>query len=172
MGLERLGMQIWWQGYSGLKFENLKNKLFHLHGFEPAPTILVIHIGGNDIGVNPLHKLISLVRKHLVLINRHFPKTRLVWSQILPRTRWRYSSNNDAMERCRLKVNRVAAKSVLKLGGCYIKYPDLIKNIDQFLMPDGVHLNELGNDVFLNNLQGGLEYFELKHGSVYPDNSG
>ena len=35
---------------------------------------------------------------------------------------------------------------------------------EQFLLSDGVHLNELGNDLFLNNLQGGLEFFCFKKG--------
>ena len=48
------------------------------------------------------------------------------------------------MERFRLKVNGVATQYVLQLEGCYIKYPDLIKqNIEQFLLSDGVHLNDL-----------------------------
>ena len=68
------------------------------------------------------------------------------------------------MERFRLKVNSVAAKSELQWGGGDIKYPDLIKNTKQFLLSDGVHLNDLGDDLFLNNLQGGLEFFVLRKG--------
>ena len=33
-------------------------------------------------------------------------------------------------------------------------------------MSDGVHLNDLGNDLFLNNLQGGLEF--LFHDQFIP----
>uniref|UniRef100_K1PRX3 Uncharacterized protein n=1 Tax=Magallana gigas TaxID=29159 RepID=K1PRX3_MAGGI len=86
---------------------------------------------------------------------------------MLPRNKWRYSNDNKAMERCRLKANRVAASSVLKLGGCYIKHPDLLRNMSKFLMPDGVHLNELGNKLFLNNFQGGLEFFQSQLGQTY-----
>lgn len=74
------------------------------------------------------------------------------------------------MNRSRVRVNRAAALKVLALGGCYIKYPDLLKDINQFLRPDGVHLTELGYKLFLNKIQGGLEYFALNIGRVYPTN--
>lgn len=72
------------------------------------------------------------------------------------------------MERCRLKANRVAASSIFKLEGCYIKHPDLLRNMSQFLMPDNVYLNELGNKLFLNNIQGELKFFQSQLGQVYP----
>lgn len=122
----------------------------------------------NDIGAIDLYSLIEKMKTHLQLIEFRFPQSTFVWSQMLPRNKWRYSNDNKAMERCRLKANRVAASSVLKLGGCYIKHPDLLRNMSQFLMPDGVHLNELGNKLFLNNFQGGLEFFQSQLGQVYP----
>lgn len=64
----------------------------------------------------------------------------------------------------------IAASSVLKLGVCYIKHPNLLRNMSQFLMPDGVHLNTLGNRLFFNNNQGGLEYFQSQRRRVYSQN--
>lgn len=49
------------------------------------------------------------------------------------------------------------------------KYPDLLKDINQILRHDGVHLTELGYKLFLNNIQRGLEYFALNMGRVYPN---
>ena len=37
------------------------------------------------------------------------------------------------------------------------------------LTQDGVHLSSLGNRIFLNTLQGGLEYFASGKGPVFPD---
>lgn len=68
-----------------------------------------------------------------------------------------------------VRVIRAAALKVLALGGCYIKYPDLLKDINEFLRPDGVHLTELGYKLFLNIIQGGLQYFALNMGRVYPN---
>ena len=65
--------------------------------------------------------------------------------------------------------NRAMAKTILNLEGCYLKYPDIVKNMSLFLAQDGVHLSPLGNTAFLNTLQGGLEYFASGKGSVYPE---
>jgi hypothetical protein len=46
-------------------------------------------------------------------------------------------------------------RSNLCQNGCY---PD-IKADNQFLVPNGVHLNELGNNILLNIIQGAIEAF-------------
>jgi hypothetical protein len=47
---------------------------------------------------------------------------------------------------------------IVKNGGYYIHYSD-IKTDNQFLAPDGVHLNELGNNILLNIIQGAMDQF-------------
>ena len=58
---------------------------------------------------------------------------------------------------------------MFKNGGGYIHYPD-IKKSKQFLLSYGVHLTALGNEVFLNTIQGALEKFTLSEsgGISYP----
>jgi len=46
----------------------------------------------------------------------------------------------------------------MRNGGYYIHYPD-IKCDDNFLKEDGVHLTSLGNEVFLNIIQGAIGTF-------------
>ena len=172
LGLDRIPMEIWWQGYSGLKFVDLKKKLLYLKTFENDPDFILIHCGGNGIGSNVfslnLFQLIAKFKQDLLDIKKFFPRATLIWSQILPRNQWRYSQNVKAMERCRNRLNRAVAKFVLKQGGCYLKHPALLENIEQFLSADGVHLSELGNSLFLNSIQGGLESFAQKQFYVFP----
>jgi hypothetical protein len=47
---------------------------------------------------------------------------------------------------------------IVKNGGYYIHYSDT-KTDNQFLAPDGVHLNELGNNILLNIIQGAMDQF-------------
>ena len=56
------------------------------------------------------------------------PNTTIIWSQILPRLKWRYSENQTAMHECRYRINNSIASFVTKLGGHYIKYPDICRN--------------------------------------------
>ena len=86
------------------------------------------------------------------------PNTTIIWSQILPRLKWRYSANQTAMHESRYRMNNYIASFVTKLGGHYIRYPDICRNYT-FLKSDEVHLTPVGNDIFLNILQGAIEYF-------------
>lgn len=47
-GLVRFGMKLWWQGYAGLKFTDLKKRVMYFTRLEEDPDFLVIHCGGND----------------------------------------------------------------------------------------------------------------------------
>ena len=75
--------------------------------------------------------------------------------RFLPRLKWRYSENLRAMNRCRNRVNSSIASFLMKNYGSYIRYPEIKAN--EKLYEDGVHLSSLGNEIFLNTLQGGIE---------------
>ncbi|XP_052699899.1 uncharacterized protein LOC128177282 [Crassostrea angulata] len=119
LGLERLGIKIWWQGYAGLKFTDLKKKVMYLTRLEEAPDFLVIHDGGNDLGDPdwPLAELIEHMSESITSLADLLPKTKLVWSQILPRKSYRYSSDLEAMERNRKRFNRATACQIQDFGG-------------------------------------------------------
>ena len=86
MSLERVGMWVWWQGHSGLKFVNLKEKLSYLNQLEPVPKKFVVDCDCNDIGLIDLalYKLITgtSVRNHVQLIKQRLNESILVWSKI------------------------------------------------------------------------------------------
>ena len=77
----------------------------------------------------------------------------------MPKLSWRYSENKNKMEKCRCRINSAIASFIVKNNrGYYIHYPD-IKADNQFLVQGGVHLNELGNNILLNIIQGAIETF-------------
>jgi lysophospholipase L1-like esterase len=59
------------------------------------------------------------------------------------------------MDRCGNRVNSSIASFLMKNYGSYIRYPEIKANEKFF--EDGVHLSSLGNEHFLNTLQGGIE---------------
>ncbi|KAJ8322264.1 hypothetical protein KUTeg_000735 [Tegillarca granosa] len=75
------------------------------------------------------------------------PNTTVVWSCILPRLFWYGARSQVAIDNVR---GRVITKSDLsdKETGCY-----------RF---DGIHLSDIGNDIYLNALQGTLKSFLLR----------
>ena len=74
------------------------------------------------------------------------------------------------MENCRNRLNSSIGTHITKYGGYYIRYPD-IKASDQFITSDHVHLTSLGNNIYLNTIQGALETFikSGKGGLTFPD---
>ncbi|KAJ8306691.1 hypothetical protein KUTeg_015732 [Tegillarca granosa] len=83
------------------------------------------------------------------------PNTTVAWSCFLPRLFWYCARSQVAIENVRKRTNREISSYILKLGdlsdketGCY-----------RF---DGIHLSDIGNDIYLNALQGALESFLIK----------
>ena len=61
------------------------------------------------------------------------------------------------MEHARNRVNRFA--EVLCCGGKKSRYPRFICNFPRFYQSDGVQFSKVGNYLYLNNIQGAIEYF-------------
>ena len=156
LGLGRIGVEIWWQGRSWLRVSQARRQIRSLLKVEDMPNIIVIHMAGNDIGQTKVGFLRIEIKNFLNWLAELMPETAIVWSQILPRTQWRFSQNLVAMENVRVRLNSSIASFVVNSGGHYVRYPD-IQASKTFLCEDGVHLTPLGNNVFLNTLQGALE---------------
>ena len=147
----------------------------HIHSMleiRDPPKYLVIHVGANYLGNKKVGYLRNEIKFILRGLLRIMPQTVLVWSQILPRFSWRYSDNFEAMERCRRRLNNCIASFILKTGGCYIRHPELTH--PALFKDDGVHLTDLGNELFLNNIQGAIETFQrsyslLNMSVTFPD---
>ena len=162
MGINlQLNAQIWWQGYGGLTLKTLQRRINHIANLEDAPSVIVIHCGGNDIGKTKTQKLLVNVQEVHKFLSLKFPSTKLVWSELLPRIKWRYSNNIRAMETTRARINRQGMRCFLNVGGAI--YHPQFKNKDEYLFKvDGVHLSKEGNEIFCQNIKSGLQQFLKK----------
>lgn len=89
-----------------------------MHKYEDPPTI-----GSSDIGLDKTKDQLYRLFDWISLL---MPDTVLVWSQILPRFKWRYSNNNVAMESSRNRGKTSVASYLTKTTkGCYIRYPEI-----------------------------------------------
>lgn len=167
LGLDRINVSIWWQGKSGMVSRQIKSQLRIMKRYEDPPQLLVLHVSGNDLGAIKVGFLRNNLKNTIRWIYEEFPNTTVVWSQILPRLNWRYSQDMNAMMACRKRINNTISAFVLQNGGCYIRHPD-IKSNNTILKSDGVHLTTLGNELFLNVIQGAIESFVLHGSSVFP----
>ena len=123
LGLERVGMRLWWQARSGLTLDRLRN----LVGIIWRCTY--IHIdssgGGNDIRRICLRDLRKKYKDEIDWVEKKLPNCIIIFLPILSRINWRYAKNVGSMEKWRLWFNNAVASYVLRNGGCYVRYPDV-----------------------------------------------
>ncbi|XP_041346999.1 uncharacterized protein LOC121366737, partial [Gigantopelta aegis] len=159
--LERLGVNISWMGRRGLKWDgamyNIRKRLVE----NPPPQYIVLHVGSNDVTEIATAELCVKVERDIHSLSQSLLSSKciLVWSDLLPRLTWRGGNSVTAIEKKRKRVNRSGRKAVLAGGGRVIRHDDITFDCPQLFRSDGVHLDDIGNAIFVNTLQGALETF-------------
>ena len=114
---------------------------------------MVVHYGVNSNGAVKLRELRCQIKDSLGQLMALLPTTKLICSQILPRISWRYSQNSRALNRAAARINNYAAWICIQAGGGYIRDPELTWNEIMMFCEDGVHLSDIGNELFLFRMQ-------------------
>ncbi|XP_041444662.1 uncharacterized protein LOC121402213 isoform X2 [Xenopus laevis] len=152
LGFQQAQVQLRWVSRRGLKWEEIVPLVVQKAKEFGPPDIIVIHAGGNDVGQCPMKFLIKDIRRDCLRLWSLFPEAVLIWSEIIPRALWRGAHSHQAVNRSRIKINRAVSKFVQGNGGIVVRHMDLEKDRGYF-RPDGVHLNDLGLDLFNFSLQ-------------------
>ncbi|XP_034330884.2 uncharacterized protein [Magallana gigas] len=160
-----------WNGRRGMVWEYLYTTVSSMLIANKQPTILIIHCGGNNIGdpQNTLKGIQKFMKLTLSKIADLLPNTVIVWSHILPRSNWRQSLSTIEGENSRRRINSAIATFVLKkLNGASIKYPDIQITQKRLFRLDGVHLSDLGNNIYINSLKNAIVHFVTSSSRTYP----
>ncbi|XP_019407292.1 PREDICTED: tumor susceptibility gene 101 protein isoform X1 [Crocodylus porosus] len=158
LGIRVEDAKLHWLGKSGMMWDQLIPMLLHARRHLPDPEILVIHLGGNDLGTTKLTNLIIRIKTDLGFIRHVFKNVILVWSNIVPRKAW---WNQD--EACKLvddnrkKVNSQISNFMKSIGGFVIRHDSLVPESPGLFHLNGVLLSESGTDVFNLDLLSVLE---------------
>ncbi|XP_061188009.1 uncharacterized protein LOC133196083, partial [Saccostrea echinata] len=163
--------RIIWHGIRGMVWSQFYPTIQKKLKNNNPPTVLVIYCGGNDIG-NPHSTLKGLqmyMKSTIVNISQLMPKTIIVWSHILPRSNWTLCLSNKDGENWRRRINSALATFVVKKAcGASIKYPDILIRHVSLFRKDGIHLSDLGNDIFVNSVRNALGLFLSSTDRFYP----
>ncbi|CAC5390987.1 unnamed protein product [Mytilus coruscus] len=161
LGLQSKGYNFHWYGQRGMKWKNLLPSVEENLRCYPPPQILIIHLGSNDLYLIKGKKLIEQIRLDIMRLHVLLPNLSLVWSEILLRRYWHLAENQVAINSTRKRVN-AAVRNIFREElnhGLVICHPNIKAQERDLFRHDGVHLSDVGNDVFLNNVQGALELF-------------
>ncbi|KAM3920320.1 uncharacterized protein RB166_014717, partial [Leptodactylus fuscus] len=150
-------MEVEWRGIRGLKWCQVLPEAISIGQAAPPPVILVIHAGGNDLCVLRVAELLTLMRADMERIASYFSEVILVWSEMIPRVTWQGARDAAAVERARRTVNARLSRFVRSKGWVVVRHRQLEGDNRRLMRADGVHLNEIGLDIFLSGLQDGVE---------------
>ncbi|KAJ8319201.1 LOW QUALITY PROTEIN: hypothetical protein KUTeg_004292 [Tegillarca granosa] len=125
------------------------------------PPVLEIQLSSNDL-VSRASGVLRWEMKLDLLSLSKLPNTTVVWSCILPRLFWYGARSQVAIDNVRKRTNREISSYILKLGGTVITQSDLSDKETGCYRFDGIHLSDIGNDIYLNALQGALESFLIE----------
>ncbi|XP_029525533.1 uncharacterized protein si:dkeyp-121d4.3 isoform X2 [Oncorhynchus nerka] len=167
LGMDPSSVRVWWKGTQGMTWAQLLPQLDQLKIKWPKPDVVILHLGGNDLGTQSPEALMSSVKKDLTSVRSIFPQCRLVWSYILPRMSWRQTEDSEAVDNFRAAINRRVHAIIAELGGTALTHENITCCSDAGLYrPDGVHLSGKGIDTFNLNLQDFLEKWETEANNV------
>ncbi|XP_075715662.1 uncharacterized protein LOC142750546 [Rhinoderma darwinii] len=148
---------VHWRGVRGLRWVQLLPEVVAVTRHTYGPVVLIIHAGGNYIGQVKMAELLSFIRTDLARFQDLFARCVVVWSEIVARTVWRGARNMAALERVRKLINVRVSRFIRSIGGIGLRHQSLEGDNADLLAPDGVHLNDIGLDIFLLDLLDGAE---------------
>ena len=146
------GGQFLWFGSRGMHWNELRPKVQREMLNRPPPVMLVTHVGGNDLANIRQAKMMKRITKDIKYIHLVFPSSYLVWSDILPRSKWLglrpTGKNISKMDIKSRRINRHGCQIVHQYDlGRSISH-ELDVDVPGFFKNDGTHLTVVGNSIF------------------------
>lgn len=140
-----------WFGLGGMRWHSLVPHFNSLARQRGSPDALLLHCGGNDLGVIRSVELVAAMKQDLQALYERFPNMILILSFLTQRRLWS-SANPKGIEHSRRWVNSHVSAFISRLQGIVIPHPDIRFNRPELFLRDEVHLSPLGNDIFLKDL--------------------
>lgn len=150
-------LDVIWRGIRGLRWAQVLPEVVAVSRSARGPVIIVLHVGGNDLSSMRVPELITLIRSDLDRIPGFFSKVIIVWSEIIPRAAWFTTQNGAVIEGARRTINARISRFIRSQGGVVIRHFQLEGDNSHLLRPDGIHLTDIGTDIFLAGLQDGID---------------
>ena len=157
LGLDSNSFLVLWSGVRGLRWRQVWDHLSYLSTIWPAPQILVMHAGANDLGKFGTWDLLCEMKRDLNLIKLMFPSAVLAFSEMIPRLLWSPLSGLFYLDKIRRRLNRTMHSFLTTAGGVSFRHSELEGFIPGLFRKDKVHLSPIGLDIFNMGLQSLIE---------------
>ncbi|KAM3929163.1 uncharacterized protein RB166_006951 [Leptodactylus fuscus] len=157
LGFARELATIRWLGLRGMLWGRVLGEFHRFARLDRPPDVLLLHVGGNDLGRRPFRELINDIKFDLLRLWAMFPGMVTIWSDIVPRKVWKDVRSVERINKARIKVNRAVGRFMARNGALAVRHLELESGSGAFWRRDGVHLNAVGIDLWCLDLQQGIE---------------
>jgi hypothetical protein len=147
-------------GRPGAGVRNFQDLVNVVKGATCRPSVVVLHLGGNDIGKRKALEIIGALTELKSKLEKKC-KIKVVLSEILHRKNYKFSYNVRALEKVRKNIN---SKLNNRAPGEVIRHR-LLDGTEGQYRHDGIHLtDEIGTPLFLHSIFRFLEHLNLQSG--------
>jgi len=157
LGLLNRGYNVRWFGKRGMLWNDLTATVEQNIKEFPPPAFILIHLGANDICRTKSFDLIEDMKRDLLKISILLPNTHIIWSDLIMRRYWHWADEGKAAEIIRKRINSAINSYLSKENHYVVNHPNIRAKERDLYRFDGTHLSDLGNDIWLNNIQGVLD---------------
>ena len=149
-----LPASIAWWGVGGLTWAGLRRSVESQVLLCSPPKIIILHLGGNDIGQLPCEAIANQIAKEIRYLRSAFADCTIIWVNILDRIKWRPTDfPRKAINSIRRRLNRQGRSWVKAHKKSDVLNIDIDTSVPGFYAPDGVHLSAVGLEFYLNALR-------------------
>ncbi|KAM4709190.1 uncharacterized protein O3C94_019165 [Discoglossus pictus] len=158
LGVPQDQLEVRWLGFKGMLWSQVGEQVVNYATRYGPPALLLIHAGGNDLGLTPIRRLIRNMQRDI----RHwlylYPSTFLIWSEMIKRRFWKDEKNPGRIDNARVKVNKLIASLMRKLGFISLRHHKFDgADADCLFTAGGMNLNDDGLKLLMLTFEEGLQ---------------
>ncbi|XP_053374622.1 uncharacterized protein LOC123531513 isoform X3 [Mercenaria mercenaria] len=143
---------IGWWGIRDMSWDDFQNSVKGLLPLTKSPDIIFIHLGGNDMISKTQIQIGKIIKQDILYLHETMPDSKIIWMDILQRLSWDVTSDNR-IEYKRRRVNRWGRQHVKLCAHSDVLSIDMNVKRPELFLEDGIHLSELGQELYLDAVQ-------------------
>ncbi|XP_044840403.1 uncharacterized protein LOC123347044 [Mauremys mutica] len=147
---------LYWHGIQAMLWDQLLPLLHEIYYLRSFPSIIVIHLGENDLVQHTGMSLIVKMKNDLGILRRAFPDAHIIWSSLLPRRFWKGAEKPVSIEKARKGINREMSHYCSENGIMFLRHDLITYDKPNMFLPDVDDLSDVGADVFTADLKEAL----------------
>ncbi|XP_043931325.1 uncharacterized protein LOC122805302 [Protopterus annectens] len=152
--------KLQWRGIRNMCWPQLQSELDNMSESLTKPDVLILHLGGNDLGCIPKKEFVEVMLRDISLLKEKYPGIVIVWSIIIARLVWKNALSFQGMEKARKYINKMMCREATILDFRVLQHTEFENRDPSWFRPDGMHLNDAGLDLFNLHLRSFLQGLE------------